>query len=50
MSEEPQSLEQRLLALISGPNYKPMKPRMIAKRFDLDVPYLVRLSQINRFQ
>jgi exoribonuclease R len=46
MSEEPQSLEQRLMALISGPNYRPMKPRMIAKRFDLDADQRVELRRM----
>ena len=46
MSEEPESLEQRLLALITGPNYRPMKPRMIAKRFDLDADQRVQLRRM----
>jgi ribonuclease R len=47
MSESEQdSLEQRLLALVLAANYHPQKPRILAKRLDLDADGRIELRRL----
>lgn len=41
-----ESLEQRLLAHILAPNFRPVKPRVIAKKLDLDAEGAVALRRL----